>query len=281
MSPGTLAPLAQVKALAFDVFGTVVDWRTSVVDELSLRAHRKLLASSDPGHEHSLPPDVASRLAAAAADDSTWPGFAQAWRDSYSAFTASFDPSRDAWKSIDSHHRDSLVALLHDWGLDGLYSDAEIDSLSLVWHRLNPWPDSSDGLRALGSGGKLVTATLSNGNIALLRDLDDFGSLGFRKLLSAEMFRAYKPNPATYLGAAEKLGLEPSQVAMVAAHLGDLKAARACGLRTIYIERPQEEAWDKNGDEYRRAREWVDLWIPEQNDGLLSLARRLQALAEA
>ncbi|KAM4057624.1 haloacid dehalogenase-like hydrolase [Hirsutella rhossiliensis] len=273
MSPATTSPLAGIKALAFDVFGTVVDWRTSVVDELSLRAHRKLL------DQHSPPPDLALRLTAAAADD-TWSRFAQAWRDSYSAFTASFDPSRDAWKSIDRHHRDSLVALLRDWGFDGLYSDAETDSLSLVWHRLSPWPDSSDGLRALASTGKLVTATLSNGNLALLRDLDDFGSLGFDRLLSAEMFRAYKPNPATYLGAAKELGLEPAQVAMVAAHLGDLKAARACGLRTIYVERPQEEAWDEDGDDYRQAREWVDLWISEQDDGLLSLARRLQQLSE-
>ncbi|KAF4511914.1 hypothetical protein G6O67_001113 [Ophiocordyceps sinensis] len=274
MSPGAIPPLAQVKALVFDVFGTVVDWRTSVVDELSLRAHRKLCAPS------SLPPDLASRLEAAA-EDNTWHRFAQAWRDSYKVFTASFDPSRDTWKSIDRHHRDSLAALLREWGFDGLYSDAEIDSLSLVWHRLSPWPDSSDGLRALGSGGKLVTATLSNGNLALLRDLDDFGSLGFHRLLSAETFRAYKPDPATYLGAARELGLEPAHVAMVAAHLGDLKAARACRLRTIYIERPQEEAWDKDGDDYQQAREWVDLWLPEQDNGLLGLARRLPQISEA
>lgn len=117
---------------------------------------------------------------------------------------------------------------------------------------------------------------MSNGNLALLRDLDDFGSLGFHKLLSAEMFGAYKPNPAVYVGAAREPGLEPCQVAMVAAHLSDLQAARACGLRTIYVERPREEAWDKDGDDYRQARDWVDVWIPEHHDGLVSLARQLQ-----
>ncbi|KND91529.1 hypothetical protein TOPH_03617 [Tolypocladium ophioglossoides CBS 100239] len=269
MSPEAPAPLSCVKALTFDVFGTVVDWRTSVTEELALRAHRKHAATD-------LSPTLRSRLEGLTPDD--WARFAQAWRDSYGAFTRSFDPARDVWKTIDAHHRDSLADLLRGWGLDGLYTDAEVESLSLVWHRLRPWPDAADGLSALGTKGGLTTTTLSNGNIALLRDLDDFGSLGFHRLLSAETFRAYKPNPATYLGAARELGLEPSEVAMVAAHLGDLQAARSCGLRTIYVERPQEEAWGKDDEKYQQAREWVDLWISEQEDGLVSLARRLQDL---
>ncbi|PNY23666.1 Uncharacterized protein TCAP_06391 [Tolypocladium capitatum] len=258
--------LSRVKALTFDVFGTVVDWRTSVTEELALRAHRKRAAAD-------LPPPLRSSLERLAHED--WARFAQAWRDSYGAFTRSFDPSRDAWKTVDEHYGDSLANLLRVWGLDALYTDAEVESLSLVWHRLRPWPDAADGLSALADGG-LTTATLSNGNVALLRDLDEFGSLGFHRLLSAETFRAYKPNPATYLGAARELGLEPSEVAMVAAHLGDLQAARSCGLRTIYVERPREEAWSKDDDKYQQAREWVDLWIPEQEDGFVSLARRLQ-----
>ncbi|KJZ76336.1 hypothetical protein HIM_04418 [Hirsutella minnesotensis 3608] len=202
MSPGTVSPLAQIKALTFDVFGTVVDWRTSVVDELALRAHRKLAAPDTS-------PELRARLEAlAAGDDGGWPRFAQAWRKSYAAFTRSFDPSRDAWRTVDQHHRESLAVLLREWGLGDAYSDAEVESLSLVWHRLSPWPDSAEGLHALGSastsatttttggggGCGLVTATLSNGNLALLRDLDDFGALGFRELLSAETFGAYKPS---------------------------------------------------------------------------------------
>ncbi|POR34465.1 Uncharacterized protein TPAR_05337, partial [Tolypocladium paradoxum] len=211
------------------------------------------------------------------ADD--WARFARAWGDSYGASTRAFDPARDAWKTLDEHHRDNLAALLRGWGLDGLYTPAEVESLSMVWHRLRPWPDASDGLAALAAGRGLTTATLSNGNVALLRDLDDFGSLGFHRLLSAETFRAYKPNPATYLGAARELGLEPSEVAMVAAHLGDLQAARSCGLRTIYVERPQEEAWSEDDERYQQAREWVDLWISEHEDGFVALARRLQDLS--
>lgn len=271
MSPGALAPLSGVKALAFDVFGTTVDWRTSITEELALRAHRKHAAPD-------LPPALRSRLERLSADD--WARFAQAWHESYGAFTHSFDPARDAWRTVDEHHRDSLADLLRGWGLDGLYSPAEVESLSLVWHRLRPWPDAADGLSALGAEGGLglTTTTLSNGNVALLRDLDDFGSLGFHRLLSAETFRAYKPNPATYLGVARELGLEPSEVAMVAAHLADLQAARSCGLRTIYVERPQEEAWAKDDEKYQQARGWVDVWISEQEDGFVSLARRLQNL---
>ncbi|PFH61455.1 hypothetical protein XA68_17359 [Ophiocordyceps unilateralis] len=282
MSPGLTAtsptntssdpPLAHIRALTFDVFGTVVDWRTSVVEELILRAHRKLASN--------LSADISDRLATVTSSETSgWNAFAQAWRDSYMAFVRSFNPDRDSWTSVDEHHRRSLAALLRDWGLDGLYTSAELDSLSLVWHRLLPWPDSAPGLAAVAAGGRVVTAALSNGNRELLRDLDDFGALDFGTLLSADMFGAYKPDPAVYLGAVHELGLEPSQVAMVAAHLADLKAAHACGLRTIYIQRPQEEAWDEDSDEYRQAEEWIDLWIAKQDDGLLTLASRLQEIS--
>lgn len=267
MSPGTVSPLANIKAITCDVFGTVVDWRSSVVEELTLRAYRKLSAD--------IPADLKQRLQGM--DESQWGKFAQEWRNSYVAFVREFDAERDEWKSIDEHHRDSLAELLQTWRLDGLYSDTELDSLSLVWHRLNPWPDSADGIRELGQ--LLTTATLSNGNLALLRDLNDFGNLGYQKLLSAETFRAYKPSPAAYLGAVRELSLEPRQVAMVATHLGDLEAARACGLRTVYIERPQEEAWGREEERYQQARGWVDLWIAEDEDGFRSLARHIADLA--
>ncbi|KHN96675.1 haloacid dehalogenase, type II [Metarhizium album ARSEF 1941] len=264
-SAATVPPLTSIKALAFDVFGTTVDWRSSVTEELTLRAYRKRSASPSPALKDRLD----------GLDEDDWGRFAQAWREAYIQFVKSFDPERDAWKSIDEHHRDSLVELLEAWGLQGLFTDAEIDSLSLVWHRLVPWPDAVDGLARLRDSGKLVLATLSNGNTGLVRDLNDFGGLGFHRLFCAETFRAYKPRPETYLGAAREMGLEPEQVAMVACHMGDLKAAKACGLKTIYVERPGEEAWDKEGDEFRAARNWVDLWIGEEHAGFVTMADRL------
>ncbi|KAJ6440357.1 haloacid dehalogenase, type II [Purpureocillium lavendulum] len=278
MSPGTVSPLADVKGLTFDVFGTVVDWRGSITEELALRAHRKL-ASPDASLDAATRERVRALGSDGEGDGDGWGRFAEAWHASYGAFTRAFDPDRDEWKTIDQHTRDSLAALLQSWGLQGLYSEAEMDSLSLVWHRLRPWADSSDGLAQLNASGRVATATLSNGNVSLLRDLDDFGNLGFQRLLSGETFRAYKPNPATYLGAARELGLEPRQVAMVAAHLEDLEAARACGLRTVYVERPREEAWSPDDERRQRAPEWVDLWISEGEDGFVTLAQKLRELA--
>lgn len=264
MSPSTVSPLANIKALTFDVFGTVVNWRRSVTDELTLRAHRKL--STD------LPESLKLRLEAL--NENRWGDFAQEWRNAYGKFTQSFVPGQDNWQTIDEHHLESLKALLKRWELEGVYSEAEVESLSLVWHRLEPWSDSSSGIEQLNK--TFVTSSLSNGNVDLLSDLNDFGSLGFQKLLSAEVFRAYKPNPAVYLGAARELGCQPGEVAMVAAHLNDLEAARGCGLRTIYVERLQEEAWEEDSEKYQQAKEWVDLWITIQENGFVSVAEKLK-----
>lgn len=255
--------MTEVKALAFDIFGTVVDWRSSVSEELSMRAHRKMGSSISDDLKYKV-------------ESMSWPTFAQAWRDSYVTFTKNYDPSKDEWKTVDEHHHDSLRDLLDTHDLKGLYSDAEIESLSLVWHRLTPWSDSSEGLEKLST--RYTTSTLSNGNTDLLADLTDFGELKFYELFSAETFKAYKPNPATYLGVAEKLDLQPHQLAMVAAHLGDLKSARKCGLRTIYVERKEEEAWEKTEQRYQEAKNWVDLWVTEKEDGLLTVARKLAEL---
>ncbi|KAI0470623.1 haloacid dehalogenase, type II [Xylariaceae sp. FL0804] len=278
-----------LKALTFDVFGTVVDWRTSVTQELVDRARAKVSSLSSSSLSSEFPSSAAAAAAAAAAQKQLtstdyWAAFAQAWRDSYMAFTRGYDPDAppDApaarWKDVDAHHRDSLAELLAERGLLGgglrLYDDAELDDLSRVWHRLRPWPDSASGLRRLRGGG-LVTATLSNGNGALLRDLDAHGGLGFQRLISAADFGAYKPHPRTYRGAVEALGCEPHEVAMVAAHLSDLAAARSHGLRTVYVERPGEEAWRPDEPRYREARAWVDVWIGRDEGGLVELARRL------
>ncbi|RFU72893.1 haloacid dehalogenase, type ii [Trichoderma arundinaceum] len=266
--PSKISPLTNVKALLFDIFGTVVDWRSSVTDELSLRTFRKLSS------EGVLLPALKTRLESLSQAD--WDRFIQEWRDSYIAFTRSFNPETDAWKSIDQHHRDSLVELLQKWDLEGLFTETEIESLSLVWHRLTPWPDSPDGLAELGR--RYTTGTLSNGNTSLLRDLNDFGNLPFHKIFSAETFKAYKPNPATYLGAVRALGLQPEEVALVATHLGDLHAARGCGLRTVYIERDREEAWGQEEERYKEAKTWTDLWVTEEERGLLTVAEKLSEL---
>lgn len=229
------APLAAtIKALTFDVFGTCVDWRSAIEAALASAAAAKL-AHADGGGD-DLPMATRARLREMTAED--WAKFAQQWRASYGTFTRGFEPSATAtagWKDVDAHHRDSLVELLGAWGLAGVYDDEETARLSRAWHFLGPWPDSGAGIRRLGS--RFAVATLSNGNRALLEDLVAHADLAFHRLISAEDFRAYKPRPEVYRGACGMLGLEPGEVAMVAAHLGDLAAARAVGMRTVYVER--------------------------------------------
>ncbi len=258
----------QLRALTFDVFGTVVDWRSTVVETLVARAKVK---SSSP--EFQSVPEVV-RLRVAALGEADWAVFAQQWRDAYKVFCKGFVPGATEWKDIDAHHHDSLVELLDKWKLfPGLYDSDEIRELSLVWHRLRPWEDSPEGIGALGS--RYVTSTLSNGNPALLKDLDDFGGLGFRTFVSAADFGAYKPHPDVYLGAARTLGCQPGEVAMVAAHLGDLAAAHACGFKTIYVERRGEEDWDPGEERYQRAKSLVDIWVSEGEGGMMQVSRLL------
>ncbi|KAK7943428.1 haloacid dehalogenase [Apiospora aurea] len=264
-------PLPGVQALLFDVFGTVVDWRSTVVAELIKRDREKRDAPASSSN--SSPPSLQARLAELT--DQDWATFAQQWRTSYGTFTKGFVPGETAWKDIDTHHYDSLLELLERWGLAGLFrDDEETRPLSLVWHRLQPWADTAKGLALLGT--RYTTSTLSNGNQELLRDLNEHGQgLGFRRLISAADFGAYKPNPKTYLGAVEALGRQPGECAMVAAHLNDLKAARSCGLRTVYVERPREEDWASQPDLIEEARSWVNVWVSADQDGFVEVARQL------
>jgi 2-haloacid dehalogenase len=255
------------KGLTFDVFGTVVDWRKTVTSTL---IHSALDKTSSSSRSANLPPAVRKRLSQLTDED--WGRFAQEWRNTYKKFVSSFVPGETEWRDIDTHHHLSLVDLLEKWGLAGLYSKEEVKDLSLIWHYLDPWTDSSPGLQKLGT--KFITSTLSNGNQSLLKDLDEHGKLGFRRLQSSADFKAYKPHPSVYNGAAKELGLQPGEVAMVAAHLNDLKAARGCGFRTIYVERRQEEDWSPEQSQYKEAKTWVDMWITEGEDGFLEVARR-------
>ena len=206
------ADLASVKALVFDVFGTAVDWRTSVAREVEAVAKRKKLTVDGAA-------------------------FADAWRAGYRPAMARVRSGELPWTKIDDLHRMILDDLLQRFPLGRLSAD-EIAHLNRVWHRLRPWPDARAGLAKLKR--KHIIATLSNGNVALLTNLAKHARLPWDCILSAEVVRHYKPDPETYLGAADLLGVKPGELMMVAAHKDDLHAARACGLKTAFVPRPRE-----------------------------------------
>ena len=196
------------RILAFDIFGTVVDWHGSIVREVSER-HPQIDANA----------------------------FALAWRAGYQPAMARVRSGELGWTRIDELHRLILDELLLRFGLDHL-GEAERTDLNRVWHRLDAWSDSVAGLTRLKA--RFTLCTLSNGNIGLLTDMAKRAGLPWDCILSAEVFRAYKPDPRTYLGVAQTFDAAPADVMLVAAHQDDLAAARACGLQTAYIERPRE-----------------------------------------
>jgi len=199
--------LAAVRAVCFDVFGTVVDWHGSIAAEVA---------------RLGLPVDGGD--------------FALAWRAGYAPAMQQVRSGALPWTNIDGLHRRILDTLLAERGL-ALDEDARAD-LNRIWHRLQPWPDSVAGLTRLKSN--LTITTLSNGNLSLLVAMAKFGGLPWDAVLSAEFFGHYKPDPEVYLGAARLLGLLPQEVMMVACHPSDLRAAATCGLRTGYVPRPLE-----------------------------------------
>ncbi len=202
-----------IRALVFDVFGTVVDWRGSLIRELRALGRKKRIAAD-------------------------WDAFADAWRAGYRPAMARVRSGELPWMSIDQLHRMILDELLARFSVEGLTED-EIDHLNRVWHRLDGWPDARRGLALLKR--RHVIATLSNGNVALLVNMAKHARLPWDTVLSAELFHHYKPDPEAYLGAAAMLGHEPGEVMMVAAHKDDLRAAKACGLRTAFVRRPKEK----------------------------------------
>lgn len=199
---------ASTRVLAFDIFGTVVDWHGSIVREMQ-----------------TLYPSVDANA------------FALAWRAGYQPAMARVRSGELGWTRIDELHRLILDGLLPQFDLDHL-SETERVHLNRVWHRLDAWPDSVAGLLRLKK--KFTICSLSNGNLGLLTYMAKRAELPWDCVLSAEVFRAYKPDPATYLGVAHVFDLPAHQVMLCAAHHDDLEAARACGLRTAYIERPFE-----------------------------------------
>jgi 2-haloacid dehalogenase len=205
---------ADVQALVFDVFGTVVDWRSGVARESA-----PFLARYAPGADPS--------------------AFADAWRRRYQPAMEEVRSGRRPFARLDVLHRENLEALLPEFGVDpASVPPSELDALNLAWHRLHPWPDSVPGLTRLKP--RFIIAPLSNGNIRLMLDMAKRAGLPWDAILGAEFAQAYKPSPEAYLRTAEALMLEPEQICLVAAHNGDLSAARGCGLRTAFIPRPME-----------------------------------------
>ena len=205
-NPSPLAGTVQV--LAVDIFGTVVDWHGSIVREMQ-----------------ALYPAVDGDA------------FARAWRAGYAPAMARVMRGEQPWTLIDTLHRQILDDILPSFGLAHL-DEAARAHLNRVWHRLAPWPDSVQGLQLLKQ--RFIIVSLSNGNLNLLTRMAKRAGLPWDAVLSAEVFRAYKPDPATYLGVARTFDVPPEAVMLVAAHHDDLAGARACGLRTAYIERPHE-----------------------------------------
>ena len=196
------------KILAFDIFGTVVDWHGSIAREIDA------MELGVSGNE-----------------------FALAWRAGYQPAMQRVRSGELGWTRIDELHRMILDDLLARFAITHL-DETQKQHLNRVWHRLDPWPDSVQGIARLKT--RHIVCTLSNGNIGLLTDMAKRAGLPWDCILSAEVFRAYKPDPATYLGVASTFDADPDEVMLVAAHHDDLAAARACGLLTAYIERPLE-----------------------------------------
>ena len=211
----------KIKALAFDVFGTVVDWRSSIIRE---------------GMELSRNKDVG---------DIDWTAFADDWRKGYHPAMATVRSGERPWENIDTLHRRILDSLLKKYNITGL-SEAEIDHFNRSWHRLDPWPDAVEGLLRIRQ--RYVVTTLSNGNVSLLVNMAKYGGLTWDCILSAELFKHYKPDLEVYQGAAFMLGIKTEELVMVAAHKSDLQAANAAGLKTAFVPRPLEFGPDKIPD---------------------------------
>ncbi len=236
-----------IKALTFDVFGTLVDWYTSIADE-------------------------GRQLEARTGITTDWSQFALDWRAGYRPAMQQVNSGELPWQSMDSLHRRILDDLLPAHGLRGL-TESEICHFNFAWHRLRAWPDVQEGVERLYP--HYLVAPLSNGNISLLIDLSRFNHWHWDCLLSSELARTYKPLPVVYQTAVHLLGLKPQQVMMVAAHVHDLEGARQAGLRTAYVSRPDEygPSSTHGQDEYTAQSHAFDFYVQD----LVELAHLLGA----
>lgn len=212
-----------MRAALFDVFGTVVDWRSGVAAEVADFARRNGIAPPDAG------------------------AFADAWRARYDPAMNEIRSGRRAFAPLDVLHAENLVATLTEFGLSAdAFPSEELRRLNHAWHRLDPWPDTVPGLTAMKR--RRIIAPLSNGNIALLLNMAKRAGLPWDAILGAELVAAYKPAPEAYLKTAAILDLPPERITMVAAHNSDLAAARDCGFRTAFVPRPTEHGAGQTKD---------------------------------
>lgn len=215
--------MTDIRALVFDVFGTVVDWREGVARALGAFFSRHGARGLDP---HAV---------------------ADAWRQRYQPAMEECRSGRRPFTRLDVLHRENLEAVLRDHGIDiATVPAGEFDELNRAWHRLDPWPDAVPGLIRLKA--KYIIAPLSNGNVSLLLNMAKRAGLPWDAILGAEVANAYKPQPEAYLRTADILGLRPQEVCLVAAHNSDLAAARACGLKTAFVLRPSEHGPGQTSD---------------------------------
>ena len=239
-----MGSFTDVQALVFDVFGTVVDWRSGVAREST-----PFLARYAPGADPA--------------------AFADAWRRRYAPAMEEVRSGRRAFTRLDVLHLENLVATLPEFGIaSAAVPSSELDALNLAWRKLDPWPDSISGLTRLKH--RFIIAPLSNGNIRLMLDLAKRAALPWDAILGAEIAEAYKPSPKAYLRNAEALMLEPENVCLVAAHNNDLAAARRCGFRTAFIPRPTEHGPNQTTD-----LEPEEDWDAVAND-IEDLAKRME-----
>jgi 2-haloacid dehalogenase len=205
-------PNVQPIAIVFDTFGTVVDWRSSLIADLSNFGARKGITAD-------------------------WTGLVDAWRAAYHPSMDRVRKGELPWTRLDDLHRGSLDRLVSEFGIKGLTED-DLVHINLGWHRLYPWPDSVPGLTRLKS--RFIIGPLSNGNVSLLLNMAKFAAIPWDMIFGSDLFGHFKPDPETYLGVARMLGIAPNKVMLAAAHNNDLAAARSCGLLTAFFPRPTE-----------------------------------------
>lgn len=269
----------QLRVLFFDVFGTCVAQRAPVADEL-WRAAKEALESDTS----SISSEVRSKATNMSYEQ--WFEFGGQWNKDVDIFVSDSKAKYNSvdWRAVDKYRFESLHKLLAQLGLiipyedasaselrvkeGSLWNESQLKELGLVWHRLPPWPDTCGGLELLNK--QFSTVTLSNTYNDLMQYLVEHSSIPFKHVYTSDMFQSFKPNPKVYLGAAEKMGVKPEECGLVAAHLNDLKGAKACGFYAIYVERPLEE---KNPE--LREENIPDMRIKEDEGGFVALAERL------
>jgi 2-haloacid dehalogenase len=220
-------PSKQPVAIVFDTFGSVVDWRGSLIAELT-----------EFGHSRQIEAD--------------WTALVDAWRAAYQPSMNRVRKGELPWTKLDLLHRASLDRLVAEFGIKGL-TEADLVHINLGWHRLKPWPDSVPGLTRLKS--RFIIGPLSNGNVALLLNMAKHAGIPWDMIFGSDLFQHFKPDPETYLGVAKMLDLEPGQVMMAAAHNGDLASARSHGLMTAFFPRPAEYGPHQKRD-YAAEQDW-------------------------